>query len=342
MCVIVAKKCRLKNTKKENWFLYKIRDRNYDPVYKLKVEINHGIETLFLIDQINKWSEGVNSTGLMIVSAALDNHADFEDNGERTTKSTINKKNKESFTTLSEAMSCSSVEEAEKILTDDRFVGTTFISDGDKLVILEIYINDKAYEREALKIGEEKLANMTKIEQGVEIKKGIKDEDYDVARHEVVEDTLAVRTNHGKLLSKAGYQKNDEDLSGYNSSVARWEITKKAIEKLGDDAHPFDVLTTIKNLKGINKSPQDNPIRIKTPKDKDGKMPYYTGTVVMLTPTGTLFAVPINDDVEQSSKLRLKKDRKVDFVLLPKNLPLFEDKNNFRILTLRDNGNYFR
>ena len=38
MCVIAAKKVKLKNSDVENWFLYKVRDRNYDPEYKLEVE----------------------------------------------------------------------------------------------------------------------------------------------------------------------------------------------------------------------------------------------------------------------------------------------------------------
>jgi len=329
MCVIIAKKCKLKTEKseKENWFLYKIRDRNYNPAYELKVQKSKSKETLFLTDHINKWSEGINSKGLMIVSAALDNHSDFEDNGQMSDTASVHKKNQDAMKALNSAIASESIKEAKNILIKERFVGTSFISDGDKLEILEIYVNDEAYKREELKIGEEKLKKLNKAQQIIEIMKGISDKDYDIASHEVKKDNLAIRTNHGRLLDKAGYQPDDEDPKGYTSSMFRWKITKDALEKI-KEPHPFEILTTLKNLKGIQKETQNNPIRIKTPK-KEGKQPYYSTTIIMLTPTGTMFAVPLEDEVDEKSKLVLKKDRKVDFVLLPKNLPLFESKDSF-------------
>jgi hypothetical protein len=324
MCVIAAKKCKLSNSEKENWFLYKIRDRNYNPEYELDVKNKNGIETLFLTDHINKWSEGINSKGLMIVSAALDNHSDFEDNGQMSDTASVHKKNQSAMKALNSAIACGSIKEAKELLIKERFVGTSFISDGETLEILEIYVNDSAYTREEEKIGQDKLKKLNKAEQIIEVMKGIQDEDFDVASHEVKKDTIAVRTNHGRLLDKAGYQPEDEDLKGYTSSMFRWKLAKEAIEKAGD-AHPFEILTVLKNLKGLEKEPQNNPIRIKTKKDKEGKQPYYSTTVIMLTPTGTMFAVPLEDEINQDSKLRLKKNRKVDFILLPKNLPLFED-----------------
>jgi len=324
MCVIAAKKCKLKNSKKENWFLYKIRDRNYNPKYELEVKTSNGIETLFLTDHINKWSEGINSKGLMIVSAALDNHSDFEDNGQMSDTASVHKKNVSAMIALRSAIASKDIGTAKAILIKDRFVGTSFISDGDKLEILEIYVNDDAYNRESEKYGKDKLEKLNKAEQIIEVMKGITDEDYDIASHEVKKDSIAVRTNHGRLLDKAGYQPEDEDPKGYTSSMFRWKLSKEALSDLGKDTHPFDVITTLKNMKNINKEPQNNPIRVKQGKDKDGLQPYYSTTIVMLTPTGTMFAVPLEDEVDNKSKLSLKDGRKVDFVLLPKNLPLFE------------------
>jgi hypothetical protein len=238
----------------------------------------------------------------------------------------VHKKNKDAMVALRSAIGSKDIKTAKEILIRDRFVGTSFISDGENLCILEIYVNDDAYERESEKFGRAKLEKLNKAEQIIEIMKGIKDSDYDIAEHDVKKDKVAVRTNHGRLLDKAGYQPEDEDIKGYTSSMFRWKISKDALEKLGDNSHPFDVLTTLKNLKGIEKEPQNNPIRIKTGLDAEGKQPYYSTTVVMLTPTGTMFAVPLEDEVDGDSKakLRLRKDRKIDFVLLPKNLPLFE------------------
>jgi len=85
----MAEKSVLKSSNKENWFLYKIRDRAYDPSYKLEVQEKNGVETLFLTDQDTAWSEGVNSSGIMVVSAALDNHSDLDDNGSGSSGSSV-------------------------------------------------------------------------------------------------------------------------------------------------------------------------------------------------------------------------------------------------------------
>jgi len=329
LCVIIAKKSKLKNSSKENWFLYKIRDRAYDPKYKLEVQKNKDIDTLFLTDQDTAWSEGVNSSGIMVVSAALDNHSDLDDNGSGSSGSSAAAGQLEKTKTLRSAISSESIDSALKILINDKFIGSSFISDGEKLFILEIYVNDDAYNREIDKIvkkeGKDYLEKMKIVDQVYKIMEGINDKDYDVSHKEIKKDTLVVRTNHGKLLPDAGYQEDDEDTSGWNSSQKRYSFAYKAIDKLGD-THPFEVLTTLKNLKGLDKNPQNNPIRVKDGATK--KKPYYSTTIVMLTPTGTMFAVPLEDEVDKKSKLTLKKDRKVDFVLLPKNLPLFESFKN--------------
>ena len=324
MCVIMAKRCKLKGTKKDQWFLYKIRDRNYSPEYKLEVDETNGVETLFLIDQLTAWSEGINSRGLMIVSAALDNHTDLDDNGQSSAGLPASRRRIQKAKTLKKAIVSKNVDEAKQILVNGRFIGTSFISNGKRLIILEIYVNNDAFERETNKYPKNELEKLSKAQQIRKIMDGITPDDYDIKSHEVKKDNLAIRTNHGILLDDAGYQKDDANLEGYRSSIRRYNITKKAIKELGDDVHPFDVLTTLKNLKGIDPEPQNNPIRIKGKKDKDGKMPYYSSTVIMLTPTGTMFVIPLDSEVKNKNKLLLKPDREVDFVLLPKNLPLFE------------------
>jgi hypothetical protein len=325
MCVIMAKKSKLKNSNKENWFLYKIRDRAYSPKYKLEVEKKKNVETLFLIDQDTSWSEGVNSKGVMIVSAALDNHSDLDDNGSGSSGNSAAAGQMEKTKALRAAISSESVDDALQILIKDRFIGTSFISDGDRLIILEIYVNDKAYQREIDKLikkhGKKYLESMKIVDQVYKIMEGITEDDYDVKYHEVVKDKLAVRTNHGKLLPDAGYQEDDKDKAGWNSSQKRYSYTYRAMENIGE-CHPFEALTVLKNLHGLEKNPQNNPIRVKEGATKD--KPYYSSTVVMLTPTGTMFAVPLDSEVDEKSRLTLKPDRNVDFVMLPKNLPLFE------------------
>lgn len=342
MCVIAARKLKLKNSNKENWFLYKVRDRNYSPVYELDVEKKNGIETLFLTDQATAWSEGINSEGLMIVSAALDNHSDLDDNGQSSGDKPATGGQIEKTETLRKAMSADSIEKAEKILVDNRFIGTSFISDGDDLIILEIYVNDEAYQREIEKHDKKELEKMQIVDQVYKVMEGITKKDYDVASHKVKKDKLAVRTNHGRLLDDAGYQSDDEDTSGWTSSMLRYKHSYNALNKLPDDSHPFDVLTSLKNLTNVEKKGGNNPIRPKLKKDKNGSMPYYSSTIVMLTPTGTLFAIPLDSEIDNKSKLNLKSERKVDFVLLPKNLPLFENLvTSFKSFNIK-NKNYFK
>ena len=42
---------------------------------------------------------------------------------------------------------------------------------------------------------------------------------------------------------------DDDDKSGWNSSMKRYSYAYKAVEEIGDECHPFEVLTTLKNLK---------------------------------------------------------------------------------------------
>jgi len=318
MCVIMATKLKLNNSDKENWFLFKIRDKAYDPKYSLKIYNKNGVETISLEDQSTRWTEGVNSSGIMVVNAALDNHADISESGDQT----VTDDQLKSAEVLVGAMCSKTVDMAVKILTEGLFIGTTFVSDGDKLVIVEIYVKKDSFDRELKKQDIKKLEKMSAAEQGELIRRFLKKDDYDVATHTVKKDWIAVRTNHGKLLPDAGYQENDEDSSGWSSSMHRWKYAKQYVEKLGQNAHPFAVLTTLKNLIGVDKNPQNCPIRDKEKATKE--KPYYSTTVVMLTPTGTFFAIPLNAEIDKKSQLALKKERKVDFVMLPKNLPLFE------------------
>ena len=340
MCVIVAKKSSLQGSNKKNWFLYKIRDRAYDPKYNLEVKNKGGVETLFLTDQDTAWSEGVNSNGIMVVSAALDNHSDLDDNGSGSSSNSAVAGQVEKTKALRDAISSKSIDEAVNILTKNRFIGSSFISDGDRLIILEIYVNDDSYNREINKIiklkGKDYLEKMKIVDQVYKIMEGITDEDYDITSKEIKKDFLVVRTNHGKLLPDAGYQEDDEDKSGWNSSQKRYSYAYKAVEKLGLESHPFEVLTTLKNLKGLEKEPQNNPIRVKDGATKE--KPYYSTTIIMLTPTGIMFALPLEDEIQEKSRLVLKPGRKVDFILLPKNMPLFE---SFRGITYREKLNYF-
>jgi len=157
--------------------------------------------------------------------------------------------------------------------------------------------------------------------------KNFKESDFISADKAIKKDRLVIRTNHGKLLTDAGYQQ-DEDAEGYKSSIRRYEISQKALKK---EMHPFDVITTLRKLVGIDKIKQNNPIRVKEP-EKDGAQPYYTGSIILLTPSGVMFAAPVEDSIKSDKGMRLKKDRLVDFILLPNKLSLYESESTFQKL----------
>ena len=282
-----------------------------------------------MTDQSNGWAEGVNSTGLMITSAALDNHsdADIYDTTVKSTDEQIMKKNEKANKTLKDAMQQTSVKNAIRILEKELFVGTSFVSDGDNMTILEIYIKAEANERELEKI--EKNNDVSKMSPAeIIMAKEFSRTDFVTAKQDIKKDDLVIRTNHGRLLKDAGYQA-DEDAEGYKSSVKRYEITKNALK---EEMHPVDVITTLKSLSGIDKIKQNNPIRVKEPEDEDGNQPYYTGSIVLLTSAAVMFAIPVSDTIKSDKKMQLKKNRLVDFILLPKNLNLFENLTKFQKL----------
>ena len=319
MCVIVAKKTRLKSTNKDSWFLYKIRDRAYSPNYRIKFTRENNIEAVYLIDEDSDWTEGLNSAGIMIVSAALQNHEDKKDG--------VNKTKKEGKRTvtrngmiLRQAMRQSKIEDVLKIFKEELFTGTTYISDGDRLFVLEIHIKNEAIEREQKNVTlNKKIKNMDSSEIRSMAMKNIKPDDYGVEVKEIKRDKLIVRTNHGRLIPEAGYQPKDGE--GYESSQKRYQYAYDAVEAIGDNPHPFEVITTLKNLKEVDKIAMNNPIR---PKDAED-CPYYSSTVIMLTPTGSMFCVPLYSEFEDVDFNDLYgKDREVHFTLLPKRLPLFE------------------
>ena len=316
MCVIVAKKSKLKSSNKDNWFLYKVRDRAYDPKYTVKYNSKGDVQAVFLVDQDSDWTEGVNSAGIMLVSAALQNHDDKKD-GTKDDKS-LPKQVTRNGVILRQVLRMDNIKDVVDTLVEERFTGNTFVSDGEKLFIIEIYIKKENVD----KYTEQMMKGIDTSELDVgEIKRkvmaGLQPDDYGVSVKEIKKDRLVARTNHGIIDDNGGYQPNED---GYESSKSRLEVALKALKVLDDDSHPFYALTILKNLTREEDKEENNPIRV-----KGNDSGYFSGTVVMLTPTGSLFAVPLHASFENVNFERIFKERKVQFVLLPKNLPLFEN-----------------
>ena len=346
MCVIIAKRCKLQGSEKKSFFLYKVRDRDYDPKYKLEVKKKNGVEALFFLDQDSGWREGVNSKGICIVGAALANKADSENNGSQERSKKSQKRTEDDHKLLEKSMMQSTPKDAARVLREGFFQGTNFITDGDTLIVQEIYLNQKFQEKAKADYieehGEDVYEELSGTEQLDVIYDAAKPENYDIAENVVKKDILVVRTNIAQILDDAGYQKEEgEDNTNYFSSVKRYNYTKKALEKLTIDNHPFDTLTIVAGLTDVDKEGQYNPIRRKEEKPKEDQTPghkfkYYSSSIVMLSPASTIFVVPVLAEIDDSSRLALKSERECDFVILPKKLHMFESstaKSGFRKFT---------
>lgn len=330
MCVIIAAKVYLKNSDVDKWFLFKNRDRAYTPNYEVHYKEKEGIGCVFVTDQDNDWSEGVNSNGLMIVNTALQNFDDKKDDGEA---DDLPAYDSGAGKILRNAFSQKSVDGAVKVIVDGLLDGNTFVSDGEKMVAIEIFLKREVDERVMQEIADELGLDIKKNRR--EIRRKLWDrvdkKDYDIVVKEIKEDDFIVRTNHGEFIKDAGYIKTDGH--HYESSVKRRKYMEDAIRKLKTVTHPFQILTVMKNMgdEKIDKDPQFRPLRVPPPDydfEKDEPV-YFTGAIVMATPTGQLYMIPVDCTFEDYKVSRLTKERDVYFVLLPKNLPLFENKQLF-------------
>jgi len=323
MCVAVAKRIKLKNSDNESWFLFKLRDRSYSPKYEVRFNSKDGVESVFLIDQSSDWTEGVNSSGIMIVSTALQNHEDKKDDGSK--KDTKGKrKTTRNGIILRQVLSMSKIEDIIKILEDECFTGNTFVSDGKRLFVLEISVNNKkAANIQNNLLKDPKVSSMTDEEISVLVKNNLTKDDFDIAIKELTnsKESLHIRTNHGIFSKKAGYQPKDGE--GYESSTKRYNHVMDKLGALDDNDHPFEYLTALKNLSKneVDKKEENRPVRI-----KGNDTGYWTSTAVLLTPTGTLFTIPLDSNFESTDFNRIyKQGRKVHLIVLPRDLPLFEN-----------------
>lgn len=326
MCVAVAAKIYLKNSNIDKWFLYKIRDKAYVPNFQVHYKNFKGVSTVFVTDDDNDWTEGVNSEGLMIVNTTLQNHDDMTDIVH--INSTPSPKTLNYGKILRKAFAQSSVDAAVKIVVDNLLDGNTMISDGETLKVVEIFLKRDVDTRVMAELAKELGLDLKKDRREIRRKMWdrVSKEDYDIEVVEIKDDDFIVRTNHGEFIKDAGFIAADGD--GYKSSVKRRTYAEKVIKKMLPLTHPFQVLTVLKNLGNdeIDKEPQNRPLRI-PPKgynfDTDEPV-YFTSSIVMLTPTGQLYMLPIDCTFDDYKTSRMTKERNVYFILLPKNLPLFE------------------
>jgi len=328
MCVIVAAKLpRNKETGKPEegaqWRLAKIRDRTYVPTYKLRryTVSEIGASQIFLVDVNTDWTEGLSispdGSYLGMVNSALNNASDKKDDGHKSnTEGSVSINGK----AIRRALKQHDIEKAVEILKECKFDGNTFLTDGDRLFIMETYLPAEVKDKYR-----DKIKGTGKRFEDI-----VPHSEYIVSTKEIKEDWLVVRANSGILDSDGGYVYDDGD--NFKSSQKR---RKYAIEYIKEFVYePLDLITTLSRLgrESVDKNPFFRPIRLKG-KAKSMDHPnveIFSTSIIQLDPAGTMILKPIECKVENVSIDKLTSGKYLaNLVILPEKSKLFENFKTF-------------
>ena len=338
MCVTVAMKLPRdrktgKPTPDAKWRLAKVRDRVYDAIYKVKryTVKEHGASQLFLVDKDTDWSEGISvhadGSFLSMVNSSLNNYSDKKD-GVKTT----NRSGKSTLSTTSmngqvirKTLKSHDIEEAIKILVENKIDGCTLITDGDRLFVIEttlpVDVKNKYREQK---------------QQGKRFEDIVPYDEYRTIVKEVKTDYLVVRTNHGVFDSSFGYSE-ENDGEAYQSSFHRRKYAIEHIEK--SVFEPIDLITTLSKLgrESIDKNPFYRPIRLKgQTQQRDDDFEVYSTSIIQTDPSGTMIVKPIECEFDINNTTNLLSDKYLShMVILPHRSKMFESfKEHFNRMSI--------
>lgn len=255
MCVVVAK-----YFDDVGWVLGKNRDRNYPTQIRMVQSNRLGVQRLYIDDTTTRWTEGVNEYGLSILSAAFavkDDEKDGKKSGPRSS-AFMSPDGKKIRTALLEKK----IDKALAYLIESQLDGATFISDGKDCYLLEAAHQNferKDYYHKTIKLDPKKAY---------------------------------VRTNHGILLPKAGYQDGDSPNEKKNreSTLARYDAVHSQLDGIET---PFGVLKALSHCP--NKNTFLNPIRTGDPKKGDM---VTTAQLLVVPKERTLYYRPLYSGIE--------------------------------------------
>ena len=205
MCVIVAKYL------KDGWVLAKNRDQNYVSTLSFLDKDDKKVGEIFVLDDhYIRYKEGMNHSGLVIITTSLTPVIAIEDN-------------KSDGENIFKALHMSDPMEAAKFLVSKEMTGYIFCATPEKLVLVEAGRKDK---------GEE---------QGVG--------EYDYTIRVVPKSETVVRTNHGVDLPWAGFQKGYTDNQDMwrKSSEERMRIAQKHSKNAKTPEDLLNALTVWEN-----------------------------------------------------------------------------------------------
>lgn len=253
MCIIIGK-----YFEKHGWVAVKNRDRNYIPDISFKKKITKGVEILYFWDDITQYCEGMNSAGVGVLSASL-MVLDDEKEIEVRTKTPSKDGSK-----IKKALEQSSVKAVARSLIEQKLTGNTLIFNADAMFLLE----------------------------GAWIKGGYKNEEFEYKIKQIAKDETVVRTNHGVLLARAGYQRTPTDEAqtlSRISSESRKLIAEIVVMQAKDPEDIIDGLT-----KNFTDDGQMNALRTSTEKKK-----MRTTSQIMIIPREkTMYVRPVQSNMQ--------------------------------------------
>lgn len=240
---------------KFGWVGVKNRDRNYRPTVDFRKSHLDDVERLYIWDEKTRYTEGINQYGVAIISASLMTKDDEKEHSKGETEADYYSPDGKKIRT---ALLEKNVKDAVKSCIKNKLSGHTYIFDAEDLYLLE----------------GAKLAN-----DGYE---------YKVAR--VNHSQRLVRTNHGILLPKAGYQTgvDEEQTKSRLSSESRMRLARKSVDEAISPMSLINGLTYHKE-----EDPQMNPMRL----DKSPSHLKTTGQLMLIPRRQTLYYRPILCDI---------------------------------------------
>jgi len=325
MCVILAKKI------KGEWNLFKFRDRKYNPTYDIKDYLVNGLEVTYLRDKKSHWIEGINDNKVTLVSAALDNHADAsivtaaEQQNTKTDKlfkEYLKNTNLRNYEILKRVLRQPTIEEALDVIVSNKFIGNTFLTDGEKLYSIEIAIP----QAKLLKYRHsDDYKEMPYKEFKVDIMNNLDENDFKVSVKDYTNKTIAVKTNHSIDRKGLGYVENQK---GYESSIKRREIALNYLKNIKDSSIE-DIVYMLSNLDlpKFDSNPENRPLRnkdkINLDKEERKKLnisSYYTTDIFGFSPSKkTIYVLPLYSKIVNYNTY-YKKDTKTHIIVLNKNI----------------------
>lgn len=266
MCVVAVK-----YFDKFGWCGAKNRDRNYRPTIAFKRSTKNGVESLYMTDEITKYSEGINEYGVCILNAATAVKNDESEAADARRKKKEAAKRDGAYyapdgVKIRKALKFKTALEAANHLIETEMMGNTLIFSKETCYLLEGGKEEKEFTRQKELSFKEPEREWDKVEYYHELT-------------EIKKTEFVVRTNHGQILPWMGYQSgtpSPEEAISRKGSETRHDVAYAEVKKA---TSPQELLEAISVTS--NKDSQLNPVRRSDPKDRK-----------LLKTTGQLFMKP--------------------------------------------------